>query len=244
MADKSVLLEAIGQKSTPGLYEIVFQEKEKIPFVLKNSPLNIKGTIDAPLRYLEKRHTKHDLDDCHILVNRQEQSINLIINECGGETISYVKGKLSISPEFTRLGINNDQYLTPTELSDKFRRNKAFFDTLQDSVEIITKLKNFKVRANTIIEKRNDNRGNMTDLREQAIGEINLPQDFTLNVPVFKGFKPIPLKVSIEVRAEDFSVTLFSEDAYTQQDEMRNTIIDSVLDSISEICPNLVVIEE
>ncbi len=65
-------------------------------------PLNIEifGVLDSPLKWLEKRYDTIDLDEAHIIVDRDKKSISLVFNETNNYEHSIVNGRLSIHPIF------------------------------------------------------------------------------------------------------------------------------------------------
>lgn len=176
-------------------------------------------------------------------MNRDNLTMDLVINERDKEFKDTVSGKLQLDQAYVKVGINDDKFVTPKDMADRLRRNKAFFDTLLDATEVISKLQNFRARVSKIVEKIDDKKGNKVDHNEQAIQEINLPREIVFNIPIFKGQPKKVIRVDVEVQAEDLTVTLFSEDAYTVIDKTRDEAFDYEIQIISELLPGLPVIE-
>lgn len=72
----------------------------------------------------------------------------------------------------------------------------------------------------------------------------NLPEAFTLILPIFKGTAKQTIAVEVYVNPSDFSCTLVSPEANDLVEEMRDREIDAVLERIKERCPDIVIIEQ
>lgn len=229
----------------PGIYEVVVREGSaaELPKIYEESPVKLSGNIDAPLRWLQKRISQINPLLCYVEVNRDKLTMTLVVNERNQKFKDSITGSLSLDQAFIRVGINDDRYVTPKELSDRLRKNKAFFDTLQEATDVISKLQNFRARVGKIVDKIDDKRGNKVDHYEHAIQEINLPKEITFNIPVFKGQPKKVIKVDVEVKAEDLTVTLFSEDAYTVIDKTRDEAFNHQCAEIEAVLPGLPIIE-
>lgn len=226
----------------PGDYSIIVRQDKPIE-VFHPTPLVFEGNIDSPLNFLRLRNDLHNLYDCHAVVDRENMTITLTTEE-SSKFKNIITGRLEYDLVFIRLGINDGNYVTAMELSDRLRRHKTYFETLSLATEVVNKLKNFKARVNNTIEKANDSRGNRTDLTIQAIESINLPENFTLRIPIFKGQTPEDLRVEVDIKAEDLSVTLFSEDAYNVKDLIAENAINTVLEGLRKEFPELLILEK
>ena len=85
--------------------------------------IRIEGVIDSPFKWLEKRKDTIDQKQCSVLVNRDFFEIGLRINE-HDYFCDTIIGKLIISSEFKKFGINNGEYTTGLQLSDLIRMNR------------------------------------------------------------------------------------------------------------------------
>lgn len=242
---ETVTKQLLSAANGPGTYEIVVREGQaiKAEVIHDPSPVRLSGNIDAPRRWLEKRLIQVEPLRSYLKVNRDNLTMDLVINERDKEFKDTVSGKLQLDQAYVKVGINDDKFVTPKDMADNLRRNKAFFDTLLDATEVISKLQNFRARVSKIVEKIDDKKGNKVDHNEQAIQEINLPREIVFNIPIFKGQPKKVIRVDVEVQAEDLTVTLFSEDAYTVIDKTRDEAFDYEIQIISELLPGLPVIE-
>lgn len=204
-------------------------------------PVDIVGTINAPLRWLEKRAVVINPKQCHIIVNRSDMAINLNINERDSFS-DCITGKLLLSDEYLRFGINEGKYLTGIELSDLIRMNRSCFESKPKAMELVTIMRNFKAKVTTQIEASDDKKGNRTALVRQVV-EGNQPPSFELVIPIFKGQPKRTFTVEIDIDPDILQGTLVSPDAQDIIAETRDNLIDDVLAGMERICPEIPIIE-
>lgn len=206
-------------------------------------PINIAGTIESPLRWLEKRIDLIDQKQANITINRDRMSI--IFTE--KETDYYknqVIGILQSSKEMEEFGINNDKSWEPIKLSKFLKMHRAFFTDKSQNMMLVSTLKNFKAKVNQDIERSKEENGSKTDNYSQVV-DSNLPKSFKLNVPLFKGFanEEIEVEIYADVDGRDVSLTLVSAGANEAIEEYKNKVIDEQIEAIKKIAPGIVIIE-
>lgn len=70
------------------------------------------------------------------------------------------------------------------------------------------------------------------------------PEVFTVIIPIFKGTKKQELQLETYFNPDDLTCTLVSPEANEIAEEYKDTEIDKVLESIKEIAPDIVIIEQ
>ena len=239
---KSIADEAGKMVADQGLRELVVRTGSALP---PHDPIkiNISGGIDAPFRWLVKRRDIICQLQCHIIVNRWNMTVELFVNEKKFD-FTYIKGSLELAPEFKRFGINNpDIRMSCFEMADLIKMNRSFFETRNDAMLLVSELRNFKAKVDKAIEQSDDRRGNTTMIRNQAV-ESNIPSEFKLLVPVFRGHGVVPLSVEVDIDPNDLSCALVSPEAADYIEAERSKIISNTLGDIAQICPDIVVIEQ
>lgn len=204
--------------------------------------LNITGTIESPFRWIEKRLETIEEQEAHLIVNREKLSISLKLQDKDhfGDTIT---GKAELHPAFVKFAINTNTYRTPKELAQLFKMNRAYFENKSEAMELVTQLQNFKAKIDGEVEKADDNRGNRKLLVQQAVNS-NVPQNFKINVPIFKGGKPETIEIEIYIEADDLTCCLISPQANERVEELRDSMIDAELARIKDLTALIVIIEE
>ena len=210
--------------------------------------INLTGVLNSPFEFLKKRIGDPEQIDpkrCHIIVNRNDISIMLIFNENDEYTRGQVIGKLEFHPKFLEFGINTGKVWNPTELGMFFKMNRAFFPDRQTNMKLVSELMNFSATVNNIIERSVKENGNKTDNFGQIVNS-NLPESFTLKVPIFKGMKSesIEIETLAQVDGREVSFILFSPGANQTLEEIRDNVIYTQLSLIIEIAPDIAIIEQ
>ena len=203
--------------------------------------VNIIGVIDTPLRWLEKRSAMIDHQQCNIQVSRDAMVITLSIGE-HDHYVDLISGKLILSEEYKRFGINEGKYITGMELSDLIRMNRTCFESKAKAMELVTIMRNFKGKVTSEIEASYDKMGNVSQLRRQTV-EGNQPPSFELSIPIFKGQPKFTFTVEIDIDPDTLQATLVSPDAQDLIVEQRDSLMDAVISQIQGLCPDIPIIE-
>lgn len=220
--------------------EIVFREGKALE-PKEPVKVNIIGTIDAPLRWLEKRVRIISQDNSHIMVDREQMAIILRVEEdyYYGEQIT---GRLELSPVFKKFGINFGKYMTNFEMAELFKMNRSYFENRAVAMNLVTQLQNFKAKVDKDIENMDNKRGDRRILVNQVV-QSNLPEAFNLQLPVFKGQEKQTIAVEVYVEPNNFNCCLMSPEANDLIHDLTDKCIDEVLHDIREVAPDIVIIE-
>lgn len=203
----------------------------------------INGTIDAPLRWLEKRVELINQKATNIIVNRDKMRIALTIDETSYYQ-TEINGILQASKEMQEFGINVEKKWEPIKLSKFIKMHRAFFTDKSQNMMLVSTLKNFKAKVNQDIERSKEENGSKVDNYSQVV-DSNLPKSFKLNIPLFKGFacEEIEVEIYADVDGRDVSLSLVSAGANEAIEEYKNKVIDVQLDAIRQIAPDIVIVE-
>lgn len=225
--------------------EVVLREG-KAPIALdpkEPNPVDITGTIDSPLRWLEKRVELMDQKQANITVDRDNMKISLVDKETDYYN-NGITGVLQPSKEMVEFGINTEKKWEPIKLSQFLKMQRAFFTDKSQNMMLVSTLKNFKAKVNQDIERSKEENGSKVDNYSQVV-DSNLPKSFKLNIPLFKGFacEEIEVEIYADVDGRDVSLSLVSAGANEAIEEYKNKVIDEQLDAIRQIAPDIVIIE-
>lgn len=229
--------------------EVVLREgtAKKELDVLAPIKTNIAGTIGAVTEYLSKRVNTGQFEqkDCYILVNREHVQITLVTNESDPYNIGTVHSSLEIHPKLAEFGINCGKEWTPTELGAFLKMNRVCFKDRSVNMSLVSTLMNFVANINNKIERQVLENGSKTDNFSQVVNS-NLPASFNIEVPIFKGSKPVSIEVETFAKVDGRNVTfiLLSPGAQEVFEDYRDKAIDEQLALIREIAPDIVIIEQ
>ncbi|GHT09057.1 hypothetical protein FACS189426_06300 [Bacteroidia bacterium] len=207
---------------------------------------NLSGVIGVPVEYLTKRVATGQFtqERSIVIVNREEIRLSLVINEDDEYLRGQVDGTLEFHPKFIEFGINTGKVWTPTDLGLFFKMNRAFFPDKNTNMKLVTDLMNFSATVSNKIDRMVKENGDRTDNFAQVVNS-NLPASFVLEIPIFKGVKAETLEIETfaKINGREVSFTLLSPGANQALEEIRDKVIDSQLESIKEIAPNIAIIE-
>lgn len=232
-----------------GATEVIIREGSAAPQLENKAPLKINyfGTLGSVAEFLGKRVPKDMFkqQDCAILVDRDEMTIKLLINETDAYTNGVVGGCLSVSTELKELGVNIGYKWTPEELAMAFKMHRAWFSDIKTNMELVTTLKNFKANVSNKVERSIEENGSKADIFSQVV-DSNLPKAFSLHIPVLKGYAPADIEVETfaNVDGRNVQFILLSPGAQEVLERERDTAIDGELAKIREIAPDIVIIEQ
>ncbi|MEI6752386.1 MAG: DUF2303 family protein [Paludibacter sp.] len=222
--------------------------------------IGIIGTIGAPVEFLARRfelslkanhgevpemHNHFDHSRCHVIVDREEVSILLVIDEHDEYKRGTIVGKLTVHPAFQNFGINTGKRWEPNTLGQFFKMNRAFFLDKAENMKLVTLLKSFEATIDTKVEKEKKDSGSTKDNKVSVVNN-NLPDNFFISIPMFKGEPANQIEVEFDatVNGSEISLQLCSPAANQLFEEMRDKTIDIQIQKIREIAPNMVIIEK
>ncbi|MDR1913372.1 MAG: hypothetical protein LBQ68_02665 [Clostridiales bacterium] len=229
--------------------EIIIREGAAVKELEPKPPIKtvVKGVIGTVAEYLSKRVSTGQFtqERSRLIVNRDDVTLKLIINEDDEYKIGFIEGRLEFHPKFKEFGINDSKLWTPRELGLFFKMNRAFFPDRKVNMQLVADLTNFIGTVNSRIEKSVSETGSKSDIFAQTVNS-NLPAGFVLQIPIFKGMKPETLEVETfaKVDGRDVALVLISPGALQTLEEIRDSVIDEQLTLIREIAPNIAIIEE
>ena len=97
---------------------------------------------------------------------------------------------------------------------------------------------------NQLLEKSEERNGSIGLVFQQEV-ESNLPTDFSLDIPIFKGGKRQRIEVEIDhyVSGVDCYLQLFSPEAKDIMTSTSDGIIDKEVERLKAACPDIVIVE-
>ena len=230
----------------PGMNEVIIREGAAPKVLDPKAPvkMNVNGTINAPYEYLTKRIDCIKQKDCHIIVNREKITIELVVNESDEYTRGTIAGTLQFHPKFEEFGINAGKVWSPFDFAMFCKMNRAFFADKNANMSLVSACKNFTAKVNNQIERAIQENGNRTDNFAQVVNS-NLPESFTLSIPIFKGGKKEDLVVETfaKIDGRNVAFVLLSPGAEETLEDLRDKEIDEQLNAIKAIAPDIAIFE-
>lgn len=226
--------------------EVIIRTGEAEPNIPERQSISISGNLDTPLNYLKNPpswFTRQDEDSNSVLefsnlkVDRDSMIIELVVDEGSIWQCSY-KGALLLDETFKKFGINASKSFTTFELSDLIKMHRSYFETKDIAMKLISELRNFKAKVDRQIDNADDTRGNKRVLCQQAV-DSNIPEEFKIILPIFKGYEKQSISLEVVIDASDFSCRLISPEASDYINELKNGLIDEQVKLIEGLFPVL-----
>lgn len=200
--------------------EIIVREGEAPAVLDPKAPVKIdlSGVIGAPVEFLEKRLSEADQ------INPKRCHV-LVDRE-----------KVCI----TLVTNENDEYTTGRVVG-----RLSHFPDKTANMKLVTELKNFEATVNSKVEKQKSEKGDFKD-NYSGVVMSNLPEAFTLQIPIFKGMPAETIEVEFyaSVNGRDVTLQLVSPGACQLLEDLRDRIIDGQVARIRELSPEIAIIEQ
>lgn len=227
--------------------ELTDEVKDKLP-IQEPKQVTISGQITAVFAFLEKRWNAADdqIDHSrtHILVDRDNVKMTLVVNETDARNTKLVTGKAELSRQYKSFGVNTDTEWDPYDLGQFFRINRTYFASSTENMDLVNLLKSFKATIQSDVEREIKDNGSITDVYKKVV-DSNLPESFEVKIPIFKGTDPETIKIDVIARVVERQprLSLISADAAAIVEDVRDKLIDDQLDKIKELAPEIPIIE-
>lgn len=225
---------------------VLFGDAPEQMDILAPVKVNLQGTIEAPINWLEKRVGDIDQHKAHIVVNRDKLQIMLVVNEDDPYTIGKVVGELKYSEIFLKLGINSDKQWQPEVLSRFLKLNRSLFLDKTENMKVVTALKQIETKIEQAVSRERQENGNVGLSFKQQVANSNIPERFTLKIPVFSGgaYVEVAVETFVTIDGAQISIALQSAAANDVVEDSKANTIGDVVAKIREIAPEIAIIEQ
>lgn len=195
--------------------EIVIREGDALA-LKEPRKIVLMGNINAVKEFLDKRTAingfflqKLTKESSVIVIDEEKGTISLLLdpeNQDGTEII----GKLEFTQYLEQFHINGTKTFTQTELVKILRFSKQLFETPDQHEKLLKAYQSFDFVASIKVAQDADLRGNKSNSLQKII-VTNLPMDFILSVPIFKGQPRESFRVEICYDTTDASIKFWFE---------------------------------
>jgi hypothetical protein len=210
--------------------------------------INIAGNIDSISGFLNKRYDGRvgkdlqfvDKDKAIVIVDKDAMEITLQLdpqNTFG----PVIKGSLELSTELAVFHINESKMFKREEFVNLLRFNRLSFDNKEQHEKILKAYMSFEAKTNTDLAAASDTRGNKAASINKQVTS-NIPTDFVLLIPIFKGKGPLRFRVEICLDVTDGGARFWLES--TELHELINTERDIIFNEELKSCEDFVIINK
>lgn len=209
--------------------------------------IKLSGNIESVAQFLIKRYggrtgkslQEVDKEKVVVVVNEKAMNISLLLdpeNPFGFEVLA----SLEQTDELKQFHINDNFEFTRESMIKLLKFNKRFFADPLKHEALLNSYMSLNLSGNTMIKSESDDRGNKDLQFKKAINSSGVPQNFTLEIPIFKGQPVVKFKVDICIDVKEMSVSFWFESVELVEliEELRKDIFAKQL----EFCTDFVII--
>lgn len=215
--------------------EVIIRHGEAERILDLHQTHHVDGLISTPAIYALFKIKAIDPAKAIVVVIRNEGVIELSCDP-NNKRANIITGRIKPNPEFTKFGINNDKRYSPQALGDLLKMNRIYFPEKDDNLALVSNLKNMKIKSEQEVEQSGDDRGNNKNSIESKV-KGNIPESFTLCMPLHEGGKDVTFLVNICIEVRDNGISLWLQSVEANEAIMKysNEVIDGEIKKLKTI---------
>lgn len=220
--------------TAPGTHNILFGDSEKPSH---NKPISIVGVLSSPVSFLLGKQDNFKKEDAHLLIDRDSNKLTLNLDERSEKSPVQIVGQLKPSEDLAAWSINTEKRWNVAEFLKFVRERKYFFKDPSVHSKLIASLQKWNINVELVIKQHNDNSGNSLSQLERKVGEIDLVKEFTLSIPIYKGYQKREFTVSIGLDPKSTQVDffLYSDELFHLTRTDRDSLFDKEVEAFKAI---------
>jgi hypothetical protein len=213
------------------------------------SPIELKGTLEAPMQFLTGKLPKKDFDptDCHLLIHKDKGEIKLTIHDRSPQSKIQITGSLTADTILQQFKLNSDHRWTVQEFLKFIKTMRFYFADRAAHGKLVQSMQKWQVKVERVITEHNDNRGNSnfqleTKVQQSITGDDGLI--VKLNVPLFQGYAKhkFSVEIGLDPKATSVQLYLISDDLIELEIGQREKLIQDELKKFETFACSKVVI--
>lgn len=216
----------------------------------------LAGDIMSVHNYIEKRKLSiaNPGVDGKTMENRQEIDGNkaIVIVDKTYATITLnvdpedkygveVKGTLFIAPELAPFAINSEQTFNKEQIVKLLKFSRLFFEDFGKHEALMTAFRKIQTSTTGKLNESSDDRGNRNLEYEKSV-KSNIPTEFILDIPIYKGQPKQKFRVEICLDVTDGGIRFWLESVELK--ERMETYRDEIFTTALANCTGLVIINK
>lgn len=213
------------------------------PKVYDPEQVELAGVITAPAEYLGKRPELVPTDCSHVIFNKRNRSILLIVDEKSHFKTSII-GVLEKDEFLKSLHINSTTSYTIADLAKALRFARRHFASPDDHNKLLLRLRNFTAKITQETKQTDDRAGNKMQSFESKVSEFSTANElgFVLRRPIFKGLEKQNINIRIEIDVNNGQVALYL--VCDELEEMEDALLESIFSEQKAVFEKYVCVEQ
>lgn len=242
--------ENIKLEINPGSDELIIREG-RAPDIQQPQQVYINCNLASLINYIVERdhfglsQEETAGDDTNPQIFKPDKTIFLVDLEKLTLTIDVdpqtptgtkIIGSLEYNPDFTQFGINKNQTFTRDQLIKLIRFNRRFFQSVEQHETLLKSLSNLDILTSGHLQADSDNRGNKLQSFAKTANAKNVPLDFILNIPIFKGTTPVLIRTEVCFDVSESTVKFWLESFELPEitENLKQKMFDEVLATVTD----------
>lgn len=207
--------------------------------------IKISGDINSISAFLKARpdgFSRQNVDKSRAVITVDKDAMTILLELDPEDPFgATVLGTLELSSELKIFHINQSKTFKREELVQLLRFNRLAFDNKEQHEKLLQSYMAFSATANADLTASGDNRGNKGSSYKKGVS-TNIPTEFTLLIPVFKGKKPVRFRVEICIDVTDGGARFWFES--TELYELIETEKEIIFNEELKHCEGFVIINK
>lgn len=170
-----------------------------LPKPIETAEITISGGIATAVDCFTNRQACIETANAHFEVNYTFQTLVLTENENKAMIRKTYSGSLRTSAEIMALGIGSERKMKVDELRKLLKRFQHLFPDREKYIALMSALQNPSLSSTISSESQTDNRGSKSENHAVKAQSNNVPQGFTLCLPLFAGDMATKATVEVEI---------------------------------------------
>lgn len=226
--------------------EIIIREGQALPPVAPKK-IELSGDINTVSSFLAKRKEPsfdngglQRIDPDRVIVEVDKQAMTIVLKLDPENTYgTVVTAKLELNPDLLQFAINGKRTFKQKELVDLLKFSRLYFEDYDKHGMLLKSYQTFNAKAYIDMASESDNRSNKSSTYNKKV-ETNLPTDFVMNLPIFKGQDRKRFHVEICFEVTDGGCNFWFESVELK--ELMDIESEMILKKELESCADYVVI--
>jgi hypothetical protein len=227
--------------------ELTVREGKALELMPPNKIL-LAGDIKTVASFISKRNDKLQLETAgyqwinpdRAIVEVDKEKMQIVLSVDPEDKYGpIVTGSLSFNPILEQFYINQNRTFNREELIKLIRFNKIWFNNADQHDTLLKSYQAFSATVNANIGKTSDTRGNVSNAYNKTV-ETNVPTEFKLNIPIFKGQDKRQFRVEIAIDSTDASTKFWFESI--ELNDIIQIESEAILNKELESCADYVII--
>lgn len=180
--------------------------------------IELAGNIDSIKQFLQKRYNGNsgkslqmvDKEKAVVIVNPEKMQIELYLdpeNPFGLE----LTASLELTEDLKQFGINSNQTFSREAMIKLLKFNKRHFADPLKHEQLLESYMKLNLSGTTQVKSESDDRGNKDVAFKKSINSQNIPSNYALEMPIFKGQAVETFRVDICLDVTNASVSFWFE---------------------------------